>query len=252
MQPYNYSDIDAELSYDVRIRCNHTYRGTYKLFVIFNYFLSRCRQLGITKIIFISACPFTYGLDLVSAYSEMKFILFDSRHICVPGIDEVQSESDITFAHNNIVHVCKDFDDDSCHYFDSSYALFSDRRKISGDDAEVISDNEKMFNWVTTFRPKLYGLKFRCPYNVKSSFKYLGGTFYIQPYCNPTSSETRLIGCPDDTLQDVDPTTYASKMFYYNVRLRSKLERTIVRAMLDGLQDCRLSLEIKSNLRRCR
>jgi hypothetical protein len=116
-------------------------------------------------------------------------------------------------------------------------------------DLDVLNCNAMQFNWINILKPFMSSVKFRQPfYNDTSvdiyddtydSFSiakqfgidfiedykskqctYLNGTFYLQAWSRPTSSETRL--CINDiSLCNINITTYENSMYHYNTNQRT-------------------------------
>lgn len=232
------SNINGRLRYDSKILPHNKYAGSVKVLLSLCDFLNTCMRVGCNKIIFVGGAPFNYGEFVEQLYPEVSIIIFDSRNLSYNGrkmITVHSIEEYLAYAPQHderpYVHVKLEFTDEHCKLFDSTFGFFNDKRS-SRNDSGVIIDNFNSMNWVRSIKPAAYGVKFRCAFNQKECFEYLGGEFKVEPYSNNTSAETRLIGTDPLSTQIVDPDEYCEKMFYYNVTLRKDHEKNIVRSIL--------------------
>jgi hypothetical protein len=148
-------------------------------------------------------------------------------------------------------------------------------------DLDLLWNSAMQFNWINIMRPQAYMLKFRVPffqqfplypkdvhlktfeqskrYGIdfltdyhKKEFRYLSGTIYLQAFCGPPSSESRL--CNFNSNFDItryDCQEYENRYFYYNI-----LERTFVHRInkysnrelcFDHCNDCAIESTIWSD-----
>ncbi|KRX05921.1 hypothetical protein PPERSA_03858 [Pseudocohnilembus persalinus] len=85
-------------------------------------------------------------------------------------------------------------------------------------------DNEWQMNWCRIMNAKKALLKFRCPYPSRSlgnqDFYYMDGIIYMQPWCAPTSTESRLVPSDYNNLILYDNVKYEEQFYYHNHNVR--------------------------------
>lgn len=98
--------------------------------------------------------------------------------------------------------------------------FLSDIRRTTMDE-DIIEDMKWQSDWVKILRPRASLLKFRLPWDNKST-KYLKGSILIQPWAPINSTETRLEVLHKDDFEEIEYShkTYEQQMFYFNDVIR--------------------------------
>jgi hypothetical protein len=91
-------------------------------------------------------------------------------------------------------------------------------------EALVKEDMERQKKWVEIIQPVKAQLKFRLPYTYpwmkETTFEYLDGDIYLQPWAPQTSTETRLVVDMNRPLRKWNFPLYEKMMFYHNNIIR--------------------------------
>ena len=214
----------------------NTHWGQLKLFTSELVFLTHYYdQTEVSDLVYVGAAPGEHIVPLSKMFPTIKFHLFDKNDF------------------DGRLNQCKNveinkryFDEEDIKMWKTKACLFiSDIRTLSYDSSKTkIEDMKKNEDivwedmnlqraWVEEIKPRYSLLKFRLPYAEKFELEkgktrdYLDGIVYIQPFCKPVSSETRLcVPGKQITERKWDIVSYERKLFHHNFTTRHKTKFT--------------------------
>jgi cap2 methyltransferase len=152
-------------------------------------------------------------------------------------------------------HVQYFTDDDAKYWSEQSdkYIVFcSDIRTEPADEENVKANMDMQLRWWKIMNPQLSMFKFRLQWN-NDETEYPEGDIYSQPYCGPTSTETRLIVKKDAKIISYSNKKYEEQLFYHNnIRRKAKYNSvlgdvTLEKDGVDNCYDCTSFINIISN-----
>lgn len=135
------------------------------------------------------------------------------------------------------------FTDDLAKYYaeklKNTKLLFISDIRLSPDDESVVRDQEMNKKWYTILNPEYAYLKFRTPY-IGTTYDYLDGEIYLQPYAPIASTESRLLIKKNTKNKQYNIKEYNGQLFYFNRILRPSYYKSIIKKheYLDNCWDC--------------
>ena len=229
---YVIGDHSEKKDYTKSAHTENTHWGQLKLFVSELVFLTHhYNPSGASDVVYIGAAPGDHIRILSVLFPSITFHLYDASDF-KPEV------------HNNArIKIYKRYfgENDIAEWKSKRCFLISDIRTTSYDSKKTkltdIKNNEDIVwkdmnlqrRWVEEIEPVYSLLKFRLPYAEKFELKkgktrkYLDGTVYIQSFCKPLSSETRLCVAGDQIGErDWDILDYEKRLFFHNTERRHK------------------------------
>jgi len=229
---YIIADHSEKKKYKRSADLKNTHWGQLKLFISELLFLTNYYdQSEVSDVIYIGAAPGDHIPILSKLFPSITFHLYDKSEFRpqVYGNDKIKIYNkyfDIMDIEEWKEKPCILISDIRTVTYDSKKTKVSDMKK---NEVIVWNDMNLQRKWVEEIKPIYSLLKFRLPYAEKFELekgrtrKYLDGIVYIQPFCKPSSSESRLCVLGKQiTERDWDILEYEQKLFFHNSERRCK------------------------------
>lgn len=198
------------------------------IFLLFHCFEKPSNNKKI--VLYIGAGPGDHLIYLTKMFPDIEWHLFDDHfNPTLKSIENIKlfthyfSEKDISFYKD----IAKNKEYDLYLISDIRNLSFNSKNWHYEEEFKIMEDMEVQKNWVVNIKPKYSMLKFRLPFPEKeiiqkigTSFVYLDGIVYKQPWAKEKSIETRLVVPYDFKFKHWDIQKYEQQMFYHNVTTR--------------------------------
>ena len=178
-----------------------------RLFFIDLLFLTKYAKTG-DKIVYIGCSNILYLCILSNMFPDCTFDIWTMAG--------VEMNPEINMIVNKRIFTDKDASD---YKSNSSNILFVSN-SCDFSDYEIGINMSKQRDWCKIINPKIALLKFRPDIPItssKSSFEYLTGTLYLQPYSTFSSTDTVLSTSDYESTKEYDITEYNEKLTYHNI-----------------------------------
>lgn len=217
---YNINSEDVYSS----VHSKGTHQGQRKLNVMEEFFLRRYGKSG-DHVLYVGAAPGTHIVSLAKKFSHMTFVLYDP----LPFDERLRSIPNVQ------VHQCFFTDETAKMYIDlpSEEKLFICDIRSSGyatgtasseNDEIIIADMGMQSDWTVMLGARRSMLKFKPLYPGTSggtSFRYLDGELFMQPFAKKGSTEMRLVVHDVSHECDYDKQRISRRCAFYNQHVRS-------------------------------
>jgi len=209
--------------------------GQLKLFLAELTFLNKYWDPSVVPTplcVYVGAAPGFHIRMLAKMFPKITFHLYDGRAF-----------SSILATLPNVKTFVQLFTDEDAKKYASRNDVFfiSDIRTLNYNTGYVDNEETQRLNesivdrdmklqmgWVQVIKPVKAHLKFRLPYtyewNKETSYTYLDGDVYKQPWSKPTSTETRIVVDLSLPFREWNFRSYEQMLFYHNNVVREHIK----------------------------
>ena len=210
--------------------------GQLKLFITELQFLNKYwneSEVAKPTCVYVGAAPGHHIAVLANMFPQVNFELYDARNFD-PALNLLDNVK--TFVQYFTTETAEKYKDRNDIFFISDIRSLEYNKEKEGDEEIIERLNEQIadrdmrmqMEWVQIIKPFKAHLKFRLPYAQKwvkgSTYSYLDGDLYKQPFAPLTSTEARLVVDLNYPLRNWDFRVYEKMMFYHNNVIREHIK----------------------------